>query len=315
MSQLNARPLATLIPVCLLLVAMISLQSSASLAKSLFPVLGPIGVTALRLLFSALLLVAVLRPWKVLGKGKPWKSLVVYGIALGIMNVSIYLAMQRIPIGIAVALEFTGPLAVAIIASRRLIDFVWIILAILGLVLLLPVGHAASGVDLLGAFFALLAGACWALYIVFGKKAGAVYGASTVALGSCIAALGVLPLGLYETGPGLFAVETLPVILAIAVMSSALPYVLEMMALTKLPTQTFGTLMSLSPALGALSGFIFLGETLTLGQWTALACIVAASIGTTLTIRKSSDAPPPESGEALAGEGTTLKGSKPNRGG
>lgn len=315
MSSPRARPLATIIPVCLLLIAMTSIQSSASLAKSLFPTVGPIGVTALRLLFSALLLTAVLRPWRVLGKGKPLKPLIAYGVALGIMNISIYLAMQRIPIGIAVALEFTGPLAVAMLASRRLIDFVWIALAVIGLVLLLPIGGTANSIDPVGAFFALLAGTCWALYIVYGKRAGAVYGASTVALGSSIAALGILPIGLWDVGTRLFSLDTLPVVLAIAVLSSALPYVLEMMALTRLPTQTFGTLMSLSPALGALSGFVFLNETLTLSQWIALSCIVIASIGTTLTIRKSSDAPLLEAEGPLTPKKATLTSSEPNRGG
>ncbi|TWI54307.1 inner membrane transporter RhtA [Pseudomonas duriflava] len=287
MLRSDSKWLLSLYPVLLLLISMTSIQSSASLAKSLFPVLGPEGVTALRLLFSALILLVVMRPWKALARGNAWKTLIGYGVALGVMNLSIYLAMQRIPIGIAVAIEFTGPLAVAMFASRRLIDFVWIILAVIGLYLLLPIGHAAGGVDPLGAVFALLAGLCWALYIVFGKKAGATYGAATVALGSTVAALVIFPVGVFQAGSRLLDPTLLPVVLTVAILSSAIPYALEMQALTRLPSQTFGTLMSLSPALGALSGFVFLNETLTLAQWFALLCIVIASIGATLTIKQA----------------------------
>ncbi len=164
----------------------------------------------------------------------------------------------------AVALEFTGPLAVALFGSRRPLDFVWVALAILGLWYLLPLGQNVAQVDLTGALFALGAGACWAVYILTGQRAGEEHGPATVAMGSLIASLVFVPLGMAQATDTLWQWSLLPLGLGIAILSTALPYSLEMMALTHLPTRTFGTLMSLEPALAALSGMIFLGETLKL---------------------------------------------------
>lgn len=174
-----------------------------------------------------------------------------------------YLSIQTIPLGIAVALEFTGPLAVALFSSRRPVDFIWVILAVLGLWFLLPLGQSVSQIDLTGAALALGAGACWAVYILTGQRAGEEHGPATVALGSLIAAVIFVPIGMAQATDSIWQWSILPVGLAVAILSTALPYSLEMIALTRLPTRIFGTLMSMEPALAAISGMIFLGETLT----------------------------------------------------
>ncbi|ECM1044729.1 threonine/homoserine exporter RhtA, partial [Salmonella enterica subsp. enterica serovar Kentucky] len=206
--------------------------------------------------------------------------------SLGGMNYLFYLSIQTVPLGIAVALEFTGPLAVALFSSRRPVDFIWVVLAVLGLWFLLPLGQDMTHVDLTGAALALGAGACWAVYILTGQRAGAEHGPATVAVGSLIAAIIFVPIGAVQAGDALWHWSILPLGLAVAVLSTALPYSLEMIALTRLPTRTFGTLMSMEPALAAVSGMIFLGETLTGIQILALCAIIAASMGSTLTIRR-----------------------------
>lgn len=273
-----------LLPVLYVIVAMISIQLGAAIAKTLFPRLGPQGTTALRLAISSILMFAVLRPWRMRLTGKAWRSILIYGVALGAMNLLFYMALRTVPLGITVALEFSGPLAVAMIASRSPIDFVWIALAIAGLLALLPL-QGARDVDAIGALYALGAGACWALYIVFGKKAGAGRGPEVVAAAVAIAAILIIPLGIAQAGAALLQPSLILPGLGIAILSTALPYSLEMAAMTKLPAKTFGTLMSLQPAFGALSGLIFLGEHLALLQWLAIGAIIAASIGATATIR------------------------------
>lgn len=257
-----SRKAAAWLPILVILVAMTSIQSGASLAKSLFPVVGAPGVTALRLALGTLILVVVFKPWRLRFSPAQRVPLLLYGLALGAMNYLFYLSLQRIPLGVAVATEFTGPLAVALFGSRRPLDFVWVALAILGLWYLLPLGQNVAQVDLTGALFALGAGACWAVYILTGQRAGEEHGPATVAMGSLIASLVFVPLGMAQATDTLWQWSLLPLGLGIAILSTALPYSLEMMALTRLPTRTFGTLMSLEPALAALSGMIFLGETL-----------------------------------------------------
>lgn len=273
-------------PVAMLVVAMCSIQSGAAVAKTLFPQIGATGTTSIRLILAAGLLLLVMRPWRRRISRRAWKSTLIYGVSLGIMNLMFYQALARIPLGIAVALEFTGPLAVAMLSSRRWLDLVWVAFAVSGLILLLLLGDDHSGpVDPVGAAFALGAGVCWALYILFGQKAGAINGAQSATLGITIAAVVIAPIGLIEVGPAIFAPEILPFALAVAVLSTALPYTLEMIALPRLPTQTFGTLMSLEPAVGALSGLLFLSQQLSVLQWLAIALVIVASIGTTLTAR------------------------------
>lgn len=286
LSARHSAKLQVFYPVLLLLLSMLSIQSGASLAKSLFPVIGAPAVTALRLLLGTLILFFIFKPWRLKFTRESIIPLFLYGLSLGMMNYLFYLALETIPLGIAVALEFTGPLAVAMFSSRRAIDFLWIILVIAGLGLLLPIGDNIHGLDPLGILYALGAGVGWALYIVFGQRAGKGYGAATVSIGSLVAAFIFVPIGILQSSPDImFSWSILPVALAIAILSTAFPYTLEMIALTRLPAKTFGTLMSLEPCMGAFIGIIFLHEHLTLIQWVALAFIVLASIGSTATIK------------------------------
>ena len=282
------RKVPSWLPILVILISMVSIQSGASLAKSLFPLIGAPGVTALRLALGTLILVVVFKPWRLRFAKEQRLPLIFYGLSLGAMNYLFYLSLQRIPLGIAVALEFTGPLAVALFSSRRPIDFIWVILAVAGLWFLLPLGQDVAHVDLTGALLALGAGAGWAVYILSGRRAGEEHGPATVAMGSLIAAIVFVPLGAFQATDALWHWSILPLGLAIAVLSTALPYSLEMIALTRLPTRTFGTLMSMEPALAALSGMVFLGEMLTFNQTLAMGAIIIASMGSTLTMRQES---------------------------
>jgi inner membrane transporter RhtA len=300
MSRRTSQQPSSLGAVALLVVAMTSVQIGAALAKGMFAAVGPLGAVALRVSFAAVLLAAVLRPWRVRRTAEAWRSVLLYGVALGGMNGLFYVALRTVPLGVATALEFTGPLAVAIVASRRAADFLWVALAVAGLLALLPLG-ASAGIDPVGAACALAAGVCWALYILFGRKAGAEHGLETTAVGMAIAAVLVLPAGVAGAGAALLSPAILPTALAVAVLSSALPYTLEMYALPRLPAKTFGTLMSVEPALGALAGLALLGEQLTARQWLGLGAIVATSIGTTVTAAQARG-PTPQSADPTVGD-------------
>lgn len=267
-------------PVISVLIAIVSVQAGASLAKQLFPIIGPTGTTTLRLVMGTLILWAVLRPWR-MRSALPWKWLLAYGVSLGTMNTVFYLALQRIPLGIAVAVEFIGPLAVAVAGSRRVVDFVWVALAAGGLLLLVPWDQAQQALDVVGLLLALLAGACWAMYIVFGQRLGADHGPRIVAYGSVVAMLVAAPWGIAHAGSALLSPALLPAALGLGVLSMALPYALEMAAMARIPTRTFGLLMSLEPAVAALCGLLFLHERLGALQWLAIAAIIAASAGAT----------------------------------
>lgn len=282
----SSRKVPAWLPILVILIAMISIQSGASLAKSLFPLVGAPGVTALRLALGTLILVVIFKPWRLRFAPEQRLPLLLYGLSLGAMNYLFYLSIQRIPLGVAVALEFNGPLAVALFGSRRPLDFVWVALAVLGLWFLLPLGQSVAQIDPVGALLALGAGACWAVYILTGQRAGEEHGPATVAMGSLIAAVVFVPMGMIQASDTLFQWGLLLPGLGIAILSTALPYSLEMVALTRMPSKTFGTLMSMEPALAALSGMVFLGETLTATQTLALGAIILASMGSTLTMRR-----------------------------
>jgi inner membrane transporter RhtA len=262
---------------------MISIQIGAALAKQLFPVVGPAGASALRLAFASLLLVLVWRPWRMRPSARDLRAIVIYGLAMGGMNFFFYLSMNRIPLGISVALEFTGPLAVAMASSRRPVDFLWIALAALGLIALLPLGLESKPLAPSGVGFALAAGMCWAVYIFVGQKTGNAHEGQTAALGTLAGALVIVPIGIGHVGWALLSPTLVPAACGVALLSSALPYSLEMLALRRLPTRTFGVLMSGEPALAALSGLIFLSEKLTVIQWAAIASIILASAGSAVT--------------------------------
>ncbi|VUD72363.1 Threonine/homoserine exporter RhtA [Methylobacterium symbioticum] len=285
----ESRPAALLLPVAALVTGMVSLQTGAAFAKSLFPLVGAAGVSALRVGFSALILLAVWRPWRRSLHAGEAGWILLYGAALGLMNLLFYMALRTIPLGPAVAIEFAGPLAVALAASRRPMDFLWIGLAVLGLWLLLPLGSASGGLgalDPVGVAYVLGAALAWALYILFGQRAGRAHGGQAVSLGMATAALVVAPFGLAEAGTGLFAPAVLASGLAVAVASSALPYSLEMFALRRLDRQSFGVLMSLEPAIASFAALIVLGEHLTAVQELAIACIIVASAGITVGSRR-----------------------------
>jgi inner membrane transporter RhtA len=276
-------PDAILLPIAVLILAMAGFQTGAALAKTLIPVVGAAGAVALRLAYATLMLWAVWRPWRMRFDARAARTIVIYGVALGCMNLLFYLALQRIALGIAVALEFTGPLAVAVVAAIRPLDFLWVALAILGVLMVLPLGGASHSVDPLGIAFALGGGVCWALYIVFGRRAGIRSGGQTTAMGMLVGAICIVPFGVAQAGALLLKPEILPTALGVAFLSSAMPYSLEMYAMTRLPARTFGVLMSLDPALAAASGLVLLGEQLSYMQWTAIGCIVLASAGSAAT--------------------------------
>lgn len=269
-----------------LLISMVSYQCGASLAQYLFPNVGAQGATAYRLGLSALILLAWRRPWRRSNLARDWRALWGYGMAMGAMNLVFYMSLRTIPLGIAVALEFTGPLALALFGSRRVIDFLWIALVVAGLAMLLPLRTQAQALDPVGVMYALAAGVGWALYIVLGKKAGASHGADAVTLGTLIGALLVVPVGAAHAGGALLSPTLLPYALGVAVLSSALPYSLEMVALTRLPARTFSTLLSLEPAIAAVAGAALLDQRLSLLQWLAIIAIIVAATGTALSVQR-----------------------------
>ena len=280
------------LPVLLVTLGMVFTQTGASFAKMLFPLVGAGGATALRLTLAALVLILVFRPWRFSLDRRQWRAVALYGGAMGAMNLFFYAALEHIPLGIAVALEFTGPLAVALFGARKPLDVFWIALAVSGFALLLPWTQTSGDISPLGVVLALCAGACWAGYIVFGQRAGTGGGAHIAALGVGTAALIALPFGLATAGTTLFDPAILPLGLAVALLSSAIPYALDMVALPHIPARLFGILMSGQPALAALSGLVILGEVLSAGQVLGMAAIIAASVGATLTIARR--VPPPE---------------------
>lgn len=282
----RAGPLSTLVPVAAVLGSITSLCVGSSFAKTLFPVLGAQGATTLRQVCAALLLALVWRPWrKRLGR-RQWGAILQYGATLGLMNLCFYQAIARIPVAIAIAIEFTGPLTLSMLSSRRWLDLVWVALAAAGLALLLPL-HGMGPLDPTGIAFALAAAVCWALYIITGQRTGAIPGGQATALGMAVAALVVAPFGLV---PALVVVNRPTLLgagLLVGLLSSALPYSLEMLALRRLPRHTFGILLSLEPAVGALAAWAVLGEVLSSVQGIAVGLVMLASAGSAIGARST----------------------------
>jgi inner membrane transporter RhtA len=268
------RPVA----VGMVLAAASSLQVGAAFAVTLFDDLGPAGAAFLRLAFAAAVLWAIWRPRTRSHPPRDLRVAAAFGVALGLMNWSIYESIDRIPLGVAVTIEFAGPLLVAVIGSRRPLDGLWIALAAAGILLLADPG--GGSIDALGVLFALTAAACWMAYIYLSKRTGQTFpGGSGLALAMAVGALIVLPAGVIQGGSALAEPDLLASALVVALASSVLPYSLELEALRRLPEAVFGVLMSLEPAVAALAGFVVLGQDLGARELVAIAMVVAASAG------------------------------------
>jgi inner membrane transporter RhtA len=280
----------TAVAVLALIASMVCLCIGSSFGKTLFPLVGAAGTTTYRLVGASVILLLFWRPWRLPLSKRDALAIIGYGVVLGVMNLCFYLSLRTLPIGIAIALEFSGPLTLAVVLSRRLIDFLWIGFALCGLGLLLPIGDAATHLDPVGVAYALAAGVFWAAYILLGKVAGSTHGGQATSLGITVAALVVLPFGVASAGTTLLDPSLLLAGLAVAVMSAALPFSFEMVALKRLPKKSYGILLSMEPAIGALTGVVMLGEHLSATQWLAIAAIVVASIGCTVTARRGQPA-------------------------
>jgi inner membrane transporter RhtA len=283
LDRIRSASLGAVPPPALVLLGIVSLQVGAGLAKDLFDRLPPSAVVLLRLLVSAVVLCIVgRRALRGALGGASRKDLAVaaaFGLTLAVMNFSIYQSMARIPLGLAVTIEFLGPLAVTIAASRRLLDLVWAVLAFGGVVLL---ARGGGDVTLAGVAFALLAGACWAGYIVLSAATGRRFSGSTgLALASVVGTAAILPVGAAAGGAALLSPELLLIGVGVGLLSSVIPYTLELEALRKVPPRVFGILMSLEPAVAALVGLVVLGEILNAREWTAIGCVILACVGAT----------------------------------
>jgi len=276
-----------LVPVLAVLGSITLLAVGTTWAKQhLFPLLGAPGTSALRVGFSAILLLLIWRSWRWPLSRNDSLTVMRYGLALGLMNLLFYMAISTIPFGIAVAIQMGGPLAVVVFSSRRRIDFVWALCALVGLSLLLPLRTDAP-LDPVGVMYALAAATCWGSYIVFGKRTGHLHTGHSVSLGLAVAALVVVPIGVAHSGMALLDGKLLLAGLLVAIVSSALPISLEMIALKRLPRHTFGILLSAEPAVAALWAWLLLGENLNIGQWIAIGCMILASVGSTLSASRA----------------------------
>ena len=291
---MTSRRLANFLPILAVLGSVTALGIGTSFAKQLFPQVGSLGTTALRVGFSALLLLVLWRPWRWPLSRVDAISVLKYGVALGFMNLLFYMSLRTIPFGLAVAIEFSGPLAVAMVYSRKPIDFLWLALAVLGLGLLLPLGKGSASLDTEGVLFALAAAVCWGAYIVFGKRLSHLHAGHSVALGLSVAAITVVPFGVWHAGSALLDPKILLFGLGVAAISSALPISLEMMALKRLPQESFGVMTSMEPAVAALLGLLMLDEYLSGLQWVAVASIMMAAAGSSVTARRDRPKSVPE---------------------
>ena len=280
--DLAGRTLAAIPPSAQVLAGILSVQLGAALAKQLIGSIGSAGTVALRLCFAAVVLLAIWRPSLGLSR-RAWVIVAAYGIVLGTMNLCFYLAIGQIPLGVAVTIEYLGPLAVAIAGSRRWLDGLWALLAAAGVVLL---GDGSGELQLLGILFALAAGACWAAYILLSAALGRhTTDGGGLALGMVVATAVAAPLGIATSGAALLEPGVLAAGFSVALLSSVVPYSLELEALRRIPPKVFGVLMSLEPAVAALVGLVVLREVLGPIQWLAVLLVVGASVGATRTAR------------------------------
>ncbi len=281
---------ASMPPSSLLVMGMITVQLGAALAKDLFGALGPAGVVFLRVGFAALILLAMWRPWRRAGmlasvRRADYGAMVLFGLILALMNFTFYSALTRIPLGIAVTVEFIGPLSVAVAGSRRALDVLWAALAVGGILLLAPLGVlGTTPLDPLGLALALGAGACWAVYILLTARVGRAFpGGTGLSLAMTVGAVALLPVGIAGAGSALLDPRLLLLGAVVALLSSVVPYSLEMAALRRISPSAFGVIMSLEPAIAALIGWLVLREALELRAIIALVLVTTAAIGATRT--------------------------------
>ncbi|MFB4318655.1 DMT family transporter [Actinomadura sp. 21ATH] len=280
-------------PPALILLGILSLQVGAGLAKHLFDQMPPSAMVLMRLLTSAVVLGFLARKaLRSVLRDHSRKSLLIaagFGLSLALMNFSIYQSFARIPLGMAVTIEFLGPLLISIVASRRARDLLWAVLAGAGVVML---ARGGGDVDPVGIAFALLAGACWAAYILFSASTGQRFSGTTgLAVASVVGTAAILPMGVHAGGSALLDPELLLLGIGVGVLSSVIPYSLELEALRRMPARVFGILMSLEPAVAALVGVVLLNEVLTGRQWVAIVCVVVACAGAALGPQKQAPAP------------------------
>ncbi|GAA1751531.1 EamA family transporter [Luedemannella helvata] len=268
----------------LILVGVSSLQFGAALAATLFPQVGPLGVVTLRLLAAGAALLAAGRP-RIRGRsGAAWRTVLIFGVVTAAMNASLYVAIDRLPLGAVITFEFLGPLTLALALSRRWLDVMWAACAGGGVLLL---AEGLRDLDLVGVVFALVAAACWAGYIVLNRRLGGAGrgGVADLALAVAFAGVLVAPLGIVQGGAGLLDPHVLLLGVLVGVLSSAVPYSFDLLALRRLPARVFGVLCSVHPAVAALAGLVVLHQHLSGSQWLAIGLVIVASAGVTLTAR------------------------------
>ena len=273
-------------PIPAVVIAIISVQCGAAIAKGLFPEIGAAATASLRIGLSAAILLIAFRPNLFKLNPKQWKYVILYGASLGMMNMVFYLAIARIPVGLGVTLEFVGPLILAIFGSRRIIDFIWVALSIIGIALIAP--WTSNGLAISGVLLALLAGVFWATYIILGGRISKIMkGGEAVSLGMLVATIIILPFGFLSGGLSHLSPKLLGLGAALALLSSAIPFTLEIGALKQLPARTFSILMSLEPAMASLAAFAFLQEYLSVTECIAVGCVVVASAGSSVTAKRN----------------------------
>jgi inner membrane transporter RhtA len=266
--------------------AIASVQIGATVARRLFDYLGPSGTVFVRAAFGALILLAITRPRQLQSVARRWRSVMLFGLIIAAMNLCFYEAIARLPLGIAVTIEFIGPLGVAIAGSRKALDFVWILMAATGVVTLSLTGGQVTA---LGLLYALGAAAGWASYILINQRVGrAVPGTGGLAFALAISGFALAPFGLAGAGTHLLDVRNLAIGLVVAILSTAIPFSLEYAALRRLSSRVFGILMSLEPAMGAAAGFVLLGQRLSFRDLLAILFVVVASAGATVTAPRPS---------------------------
>lgn len=280
-----------LLPSLAVLGSVTALCIGTSFGKHLFPIVGSQGTSALRVGFSALLLLLIWRPWRMRPSKANLRQIAIFGAVLGLMNLFFYMAIQRLPFGITVAIEFIGPLSVAVWTSRRLLDLVWLGLGLFMLLVLPMLGAQVSTLDPVGLVYAIIASVCWAGYIVLGKRTGHMHGGMVVSLALLAAAVVVVPVGVVQAGVKLLEPSILLYGLAVAAVSSAIPYSLEMFALKRMTPGAFSTMLATEPAVAALAGMLMLGENLSLIQWSAIGTIMFAAMGSAITAQPAPAAP------------------------